>query len=282
MGLAFGCAAIASVFLAAPETSLYAQKLSAQVKLITERLPLEKQKKLENFASDIETYINDFDWSGQDMDYEIPLSLQIFLQDISASFEDRYSGTFLISNTTDLQFFDKYWRFPYQAGDRLLHDESVFHPFTGFINFYVNLILAGEFDKFSSLGGTPFYEKAKQINDQAKFNTQFMLGWEERTRLLESLTGPDNVPYRKGKNLLFAAFYAAGEADTTAPRLGLQGVAALESVLRKNPEHKEALDFLKAHYMDIAEIFKDDVPVLERLLVMDPAHKETYQRFIDE
>jgi hypothetical protein len=261
---------------------IHAQKLNSHVKLLLERLPLEKQKKLENFASDIESYINDYDWTGQEADFEIPLSLQIYLQDISANFEERYSGTFLISNTVDIQYYDKYWRFPYQAGDRLIHDESAFQPFMGFLDFYVNLVLGGEFDKTSSLGGTPFYEKAKLINEQAKFNTQFMLGWDERSKLIQSILNQDNVPFRKSKYLFFAAFYYAGQKDTSAQKYALQGVSILESILKQDPEHKEALDYIQAHYMQIADIFKDDNAMLQRMIAMDPVHKEAYQRVIDK
>jgi hypothetical protein len=261
---------------------LRAQKLNSQAKVILERLPLEKQKKLANFASDVASYINDTDWTGQDADYEIPLNLQIYLQDISVSFEDRYSGTFLISNTVDIQYYDKYWRFPYQEADRLVHDESMFSPLTGFIDFYVNLVLGGEFDKTSSLGGAPYYDKAKQINELAKFNTQFMQGWDERSKLIQSILSQDNVPFRKCGHLFFTAFYYSDQKDTTSRRFCLKGISILEGILKKDPEHKAALDFLKSHSVDIAKIFKDDNAVLQRMVALDPAHKEVYQRFIDD
>jgi len=256
------------------------QKLNSDVKLILERLPLEKQKKLENFTADIQTYINDFDWTGTDSDYEIPLSIQIYLQDISASYEDRYGGTFLISNTSDIQYYDKYWRFPHQAEDRLIHDETVYSAFTGFINFYVYLVLGAEFDKWGDLAGAPFYEKAKQINDQARFDAQFILGWDERTKLLQRIISQDNVPFRKSKSLFFAAINAA-EGDTSVARTCLQGVSLIEGVLNKDTEHKDALDFMKAHHLKIAEILKNDHEALRRLIAIDPEHREAYQRFID-
>jgi len=257
------------------------QKLNSDVKLILERLPLEKQKKLENFASDIQTYINDFDWTGTDSDYEIPLSIQIYLQDMSASYEDRYAGTFLISNTSDVQYYDKYWRFPHQAEDRIIHDETVYQSFTGFINFYVYLVLGAEFDKWGDLAGAPFFEKAKQINDQARFDTQFILGWEERTKLLQKIIGQDNIPFRRSKSQFFAAFTAV-EGDTSVARSCGQGLALIEAALQKDPEHKDALDFMKAHYLQIAEILKDENAMLRRLIAIDPEHAEAYQRFIDE
>jgi hypothetical protein len=273
----------AAVFILgfAVSAGVYGQKLNSDVKLILERLPLDKQKKLENFAADVQTYINDFDWTGTDSDYEIPLSVQIYLQDMSASYEDRYGGTFLISNTSDVQYYDKYWRFPHQAEDRLIHDDTVYKPFTGFINFYVYLVLGAEFDKWGDLAGTPFFEKAKQVNDQARFDTQFILGWEERTKLLQKIIGQDNIPFRKSKSQFFAALTAV-EGDTSVARLCGHGLTLIEGVLKKDPEHKDALDFLKAHYQQIAEIFENDDGSLQRLIAIDPEHKETYQRFIDE
>jgi hypothetical protein len=265
----------------AVSTGVHGQKLNSDVKLILERLPLEKQKKLENFAADIQTYINDFDWTETDSDYEIPLSIQIYLQDMSSSYEDRYGGTFLISNTSDVQYYDKYWRFPHQAEDRLIHDDTVYKPFNGFINFYVYLVLGAEFDKWGDLAGTPFFEKAKQVNDQARFDTQFILGWEERTKLLQRIISLDNIPFRKSKSQFYSALTAA-EGDTSVERSCGHGLALIETVLKKDPEHKDALDFLKAHYLQIAEIFKNDDGSLRRLIAVDPDHKDAYQRFIDE
>jgi hypothetical protein len=276
-------AALALVCLgaAAPPPSS-GQQLKASVKVILERLPLEKQKRLENLALDIETYVNDYDWTGGNTDWELPLNIQIYLQDISASFEDRYAGTFLISNTTDLQYFDKYWRFPHQAGDRLMHDESVYLPFTGFIDIYENLVLAAENDKYAAQGGAPYYERAKVLSDQARFNTQFMLGWDERIRLLQTLMGQENAGFRKAKFLLFSSFAAAEAGDTTAVPMGRQAVDAIDGVLKRNPDHKEALDLLKTHHVDIAELFRGDGAALERMKTLDAEHAETYQRIIDE
>jgi len=256
-----------------------AQHVSADVKLILERLPLEKQKKLATLEQDIETYLNDYTWL-EEQEWEIPLQIQIVLQDVSASFEDRYSGTFLISNTTDLQYYDKYWKFPYQAGDRLVHQEGVFDPFTGFIDFYVYLILGGELDKYSLLGGTKSYEKAKHINDQARFNTQFMLGWDERTKLLQSILDESNIPFRKAKYFLWIAITYGAEGDTTAEKYGIQGIEILEEFLKNHPDHKEARDFLKAHHIELGELFKNSPSILEKLIALDPEHEAGYRRHL--
>ena len=45
--------------------SVMAQKVHSQVKLMLERLPLEKQQKLKDFAEYIESYINDYNWTDE-------------------------------------------------------------------------------------------------------------------------------------------------------------------------------------------------------------------------
>jgi hypothetical protein len=270
-----GCFILLTLFAGMPR--LEAQKLVPQVKLILDRLPLEKQKRLVDFESAVSTYLADADWTG-DMSWELPLNLQVYLQDVSASFEDRYSGMCLISNMSDLQFYDKYWKFPYMAGDRIIYDVNLYEPFTGVINFYVYLILAGEYDKYSPLGGTPCYEKAKTIHDQARFNSTFIYGWDERGKLLQSLMGMDAQPFRRSKYCFFAAFDAASRADTTALQLGLEGLALLEGVRKKDPEHKETRDFLNAHHVNIAELFRNDPDALDRLAAADSTHAELYNR----
>ena len=94
-------------------SALYSQQIESSVKVVLERLPLEKQKKLKNLADELENYLNDYDWTGNDED-NFQITMQIFLQDMSVNYEDRYSGTFVISNNSDIQFYDKYWVFPYQ------------------------------------------------------------------------------------------------------------------------------------------------------------------------
>ncbi|MCJ7813148.1 DUF4835 family protein, partial [bacterium] len=120
---------------------VFAQRILSQVRMMLEKLPLEKQEKLKDFSDDVEVYINNYDWSGGSSNEEIPIDIQIFLTDNSVSYEARYSGTFLISNNLDNQYYDKYWRFPYEAGEQLEHNESEYHPFRGFIDFYINLMI---------------------------------------------------------------------------------------------------------------------------------------------
>jgi hypothetical protein len=261
---------------------LPAQKLKSKINMVMERLPLEKQKKLLNLGDMLETYINTYDYTDSQSNDEIPVQIQIFMTDNSVSYESRYSGTFLVSNTTDIQYYDKYWKFPYQEGNPLVHLENVYEPFTGLIDFYLYILLGGEFDKYDKLAGSPFYEKAKQINEQAKFNTQFVWGWDERTKLISFLLSDDNKPFRLMKDSYFAGMSYAGRQDTTARRLCRNAVFALEKVLQVNPDHKEAVQFLNVHHPEMLDLLKGDRPVIEALMRMDAARAATYKQYLEK
>jgi len=274
--------AFLGVFLAGLPIPVFTQQIDAQVKTMLERLPLEKQRKLKDLGEGIETYINDYDWTGESLDEKIPITIQIFLTDISVSYEDRYAGTFLITNNLDLQYYDKYWRFPYQVGERLEHNESAFHPFMGFINFYVYLIIAGEYDKYGRFLGTPFYEEAKQISDQAQFNSVFILGWKERTALIDKLLSEENKPFRMMKDFFFLGLSYVGEEDSTALKYCGQSLSLLEEILTQDPENKETLQFLQAHHIEYIHLFEEDQEVLEKLIRIDPDRAQTYRQYLEE
>lgn len=259
-----------------------AQKIRSQVRLMLERLPLEKQQRLKDFAEDIETYINDSDWTGEHSDEEIPVTIQIFLMDKSVSYEDRYSGTFVITNNMDLQYYDKYWVFPYQPGDQLFHSENEFHPFTGCLDFYICLIIGGEYDKYGRFMGTPYFEKAKNISNQAKFNSLYILGWQERSILIDKILSEEYKTFRTMKDLFFLGLSYVGEEDTTAQKYCGQALSLLDKIITEDPEDEEALHFLQAHHMEYIDIFKDKKEVLETLLRLDPENADTYRRHIEE
>lgn len=261
-------------------SSVHAQKLVSEVTIILDRLPLENQTLLKDLAADIQTYINDYEWTD-DNSYELPLTIQIFLMDNSVSYEDRYSGTFLISNNFDLQYYDKYWRFPLEEGYQLEHVMDVFNPFTGFIDFYIYLILASEHDKYGKFFGTPFYEKAKLLSDQALFNARFSTGWEERQELIQFLMGLDNKAFREMKDLYFLGLSYKGEEDDKMLQYCREALNMLGVILEKENDYDDAIQFMKAHHIEMIDIFHNSPEALKQLIRIDPDRASTYQQYLN-
>jgi hypothetical protein len=267
--------------LAAP---VFSQTLKATVSVTLENLPLEKQQKLANFQMVVEEYINNSDWTNNEFDVEIPLSLQIFFRtDLSASYEDRYGIQILISDNSDVQYFDKRCRMEYQQGERLQHSDGNWDSLTSLLDFFVNILIGDQMDKMGHLMGTPYFEKAKIIAEQAKFGMgRFQDGWDLRNDLILDILSDKNLPFREMKDYFFYGLYYAEEDPNKARKYTAAAVDMIEEILSKDPENERCKKFLTAHHIELIDLFKDtdNKEIFEKLISLDPEREETYREYL--
>ncbi|MBN1996445.1 DUF4835 family protein [candidate division KSB1 bacterium] len=260
--------------------SVSAQRIEAQVKVTLDGLSQDKQTKLAGFADKIEHYINSYNWSDDPWDTVVYVYFEMAPQDISTGAEERYSSVLMISNTNDIQFSDKRWKFAYQAEEILVHDEAYLHSFTNMVDFYIYLILGGEFDKWGTLGGTVYYEKARHIAEQSKFSlARYIDGWDRRLDLVNLLLSDRHKPFREMVDYYFYGISFIREDNAKARKHCATAVEMLDKILSNEPENEYAKNFIEAHRSEMLEIFrraKDKTP-LRTLRVLDPDNERMYQ-----
>jgi len=281
------------LFASSPSVTL-AQKVRAEVKTILEKLPLDKQEKLRDFASRVQDYINNYRWTEDQDAGEIRLSVQMVLEDISVSGEDRYRAELLVSLVSspvspksDLQFYDRRCRFAYQKNEPLVHSEGVFAPLTGLLDYYVCLILGGEFDKYGKLLGDPYFQKARDVAEQGKFSRgQFTEGWDLRLEQAKKFLSEDFRKFREMKDYYFYGLTWVPEDENKARQYIRVAVDMLAEVLKKDPRLPQAHQFLDAHHMEIVDLFKtqSDRRIFATLLAIDPdpAHEKVYREHLPQ
>ena len=260
--------------------SANAQRIEAKVTTDVRTLPLDKQDKLRDFADKVTHYINSFEWCNDPWRTVVLVDIQLILEDMSSGAEERYKGQILVHNNYDLQFFDKRWRFAYQSGDVLVHDENTLNSFTSAVDFYIYLILGGEFDKWTTLGGAPYYEKARHIAEQSKFGLgRFIDGWDRRLELVNELLSETHKPYREMLDYYFYGLSFIKEDNAKTRIHCATAIKMLDKILAKDPENEYAKKFIDAHHIEMVEIFRraQDKEPLRTLLVLDPAHAQTYR-----
>lgn len=260
-----------------------AQKIVSEVTVILEKLPLEKREKLVDFQQILSDYINEYEWCDDQYQTVIQIQIQIYLQDASVSFEDRYTGNLLITNSSDIQLYDKRWKFNYDSFEPLIPDENRFHPLTSVLEFYIYIILAAEFDKYEKFGGTPYYNKVMNINEQARFS-KFIEGWDERKILIEKILNKENEPYREALYSYFLGISSSSD-DFEATRKHCKNAIQLLAKLIMNRDFSFELpkQFINGHRTEIINIFKDAEEyrdVFEILIKIDPDHKEDYENYL--
>lgn len=101
-----------------------------------------------------------------------------------------------------LNFADREWEFEYIESFPLEYNDNAYiSNLTSMLAFYAYIILGMDYDSFSELGGTPYFQKALMVVNNAQ--TSNRPGWQalgsnrNRYALIENLNNPQMVELRK-------------------------------------------------------------------------------------
>ncbi len=189
-----------------------AQEFNCQVSLNYDQLEGNSYAYLTELEDRIGDYVNDFRWT--DIQFQekerIKCLIQISIESGNSNFD--FSGRVIFSvlrpihstvtETNSIILNDDNWQFNYPQGKTLIHDELQFENLTGTLDFFMNVILGYDFDSFSKLGGTPYFQKAQNVVDLAQ--TTSAIGWSRtannrrnRFNLVNDLLNPSYEPLRR-------------------------------------------------------------------------------------
>ncbi len=272
---------ITSIFF---NTRVLAQSITVTVDLELNALPDENREKLQDFKQILEDYLNNYKWTKDEFIGEFKINWTLLLQDISVSYQDRYKVQIVVTNNSDVQYSDRRCRFAYQKGEIPVHSENNWDSLTSLLDFYINIIIGEEMDKFGHLLGTPYFEKAKLIAEQARFGLgQFIEGWDLRVELINDLLNDKTKKYREMKDFYFYGLYFANEDPEKAKTYCKEAINMLEEIKQgEDPKYKRCEKFIEAHYIEIVELFKDsnNKEVFEKMIKLDPDRANIYQEYL--
>ncbi|MCI0694230.1 DUF4835 family protein [candidate division KSB1 bacterium] len=257
------------------------KRLRAKVTVILEKLPVDKKAKMANFHEKVANYINSRDWIEEDYVNPIDIGVQLFLEDSPSTVEDRYRCNILVSGP-DIQYYDKRSRFAFQENE-VLKPGAEFSPILGLIDFYINLVIGNELDKYGLLEGTRYFEKARGILQQGKFaRPPFFEGWDWRDETMRAIFSDNYKKFREMKDYYFYGLSLNDDEITQKRDYVKQAVEKLAEVLKENRDNLGAKQFIDAHYQEIVELFKDtgDDSVFRILIRIDPDRENIYQEYI--
>lgn len=227
----------------------------------------------ESLKNDLENYINEFRWTEVEFQEQERISCQLSIvlvdgdQDFNFVAETVISARRPIYNTTSettsIIIGDQSWQFSYPQGKSLIHEELQFESLTGFIDYYMYLILGYDFDSFSPLGGTDYFELAQNVVDLAQ--NENALGWNrnsnnQRNRfvLIADLL---NNNYHALRNAYYSYHRLGLDIFTQRPEEARQQVlTSLEEI--RDAKRRSTSNFLYDLFFDskskeIASIFRD-------------------------
>lgn len=196
-----------------------------------------------------------------------------------------YGSTYntVIFNQLDLNF-----NFSYQEFQAMEFQQNAnVYNLTGILAFYVNVVIGLNYDSYSSEGGTPYYQKAREILNAS----QTMDGWrpndgqsmKNRFYLIDNLLNDRYLPVRKA----FYAYHLNGldimNKDVTKGRDEIyKALESFESITKVYPNSMLVKVFFNAKYKELIEIYKgaptaEQNKAIDLLSRMDPANKNFYE-----
>jgi len=273
--------------------SLHAQEVECSVQVNFESVASTNKEYLQNFASDIKDYINNFKWGPENLEEKVKCTFSVFVQNVVG--DNRYSAQVFIGSqrkifgtgesSAVLRLFDESWEFTFIKDRPLNHNPYTYNDLTSFLDFYIYLILGYDYDTFDPLSGTTFFQKAADIASLGRSNGQ--KGWQpttssySRVQLIEELLNPTYEPVRKASYAYhFTGLDSIAIASEKAYKNMLSAIESIASVKKRaDPRNVIIKTFFDTKYQEIAKKFEGypDPAVYLRLSVIDQSHMKAYE-----
>lgn len=281
-------------FLLLPFTVALAQ-LDCDVIINIQSIP-HAAEKLQNFERDVENYMNSNKWSTEDLGGEkIKCSMNIFF--VTTTSENSYQAQVFIGsrrpiyhgenktdkNTIMVRIFDDKWDFTYDKSQPLYRNETQFDALTDFLDYYAYIIIGFDFDSYSKQGGTPYFQKAMALVNQAPSGSK---GWDRATGtsysrygFAEEINNPKNQPFREGWYLYH---YKGLDLLSTKPDAAYKNmvkfIQSIADLKKTSPRGILFRIFFETKYEELAEVFKGygDRSIYQLLVSVDQAHQNAY------
>lgn len=279
------------VFL--PAAGATAQEIDCTVSINTELLTSEARENLQEFADQLQNYVNSYRWTNEDIAPEkISCTFNISFQ--GSPRQNRYTAQVFVgsqrriynseSNTALLRVLDDKWEFEYLRGQQIIHDETVFDPLVSFMDYYVYMIIGLDFESYQPGAGVPYLQKAMNVVNTARSGGK---GWElgspstySRGQLVDEWL---SAKFQDLRSALYRYHYIGLDYlyhdEAKAKRNILAALRQIGKLQSEINQPSQAIKiFFDTKYLEIAETFRnyDDLTVFDTLIEVDPAHKQTY------
>lgn len=287
-----------SALLVAPATG---QELNCRVQLDDSQLSGAESEFdfLDDLERKIQEYLNTRSWTDDRFlrHERISCSMQIVvLQSISISeFEARLIVTSqrpiygTSQSTVVVRINDPKWRFEFGRGSSLNYDPDRYDSLTSVLDFYAYMILGYDYDTFSPLGGTPYFELARTVADQAEGSGD--PGWssvstqQNRVQLLSDLLDQRHEPLRR----VYYQYHRKGldqfVSETETARTEMMEVLKTLRKLNRRLSRSYAMNiFFSTKSQEFTAFFagSDLASQAHSLLVqMDPSHSSEYGKLVE-
>lgn len=203
---------LACAIVALFANSAVAQELEIRIQVNHSQLQGVDNSKYESMQKALNELVTNQIWTNNVFKTEERIKCNMMLNITKEVYSDEFQGTLQVVSSRPiygtgydspmLNILDKNVQFKYADGETLIFNENSHDELTSLIAYYVYIIIGFDYDSFGKMGGTPYFEKAQKIVNNAQGSNYS--GWKsfetnKRNRywLAENLMNSVYAPIRE-------------------------------------------------------------------------------------
>ncbi|MCE5347829.1 MAG: DUF4835 family protein [Bacteroidales bacterium] len=282
-------------------TIIYSQELNCNVQVSAQSIQGSNREVYESMQRDIYEFLNNTIWTKHVFSYAERIDCNILINLTSQLSAGEFKGTIQVQlrrpvfnttyNSTILNFIDNNFQFEYVEFQPLEFDPSTHRSnLVSVLAYYTYLILGFDYDSFSLMGGTEFFQMAEKIVSNAQNAPE--AGWKpydgsrnrNRYWLVKNLLDKEYEGVRQ-----FIYDYNINGLDKMESKISearlsiVESLKLLQEVYRKKPDPYMYLMqvVLESKSDELVNIFTPAFPeeksrVIQILTEIDPSNKSKY------
>lgn len=278
-----------------------AQELNCSVSVNASQIQTSDAGIFKDLENSIEQFMNGRKWTTDTYKNHEKIVCNILITitkmpaigSFSASVQVQSARPVFNSNYTSLlfNFADREWEFEYIESMPLEYNDNTFTSnLTSMLAFYAYLIIGLDYDSFSELGGTPYFQRALAVVNNAQQSG--LPGWQaigsnrNRYWIIENLNNPQMLDLRKA---IYTYHRQGLDIFESNPEQGrqviLNGLKDIKKVRDVNPNSILVVTFFDAKGKELADIFSDGNIQIRRqaydiITAIDPSNRSNYEKII--
>lgn len=276
----------------------FSQELNCQVNINTNQIQGTTEKQIfDQLQKSIFEFMNNTKWTKDNFTFQEKIDCSFLIIIKSKLSEDEYSASIQVQSrrpvykssyfTQVFNYEDDNFQFKFQQFSQLEFQLTTFqNNLTSVLAYYAYVVIASDYDTFSPLGGTEYWQNAQLIVNNAQ--TASEKGWrsgesnKNRYWLVENTLQPvfkgiRDCNYQFAKNGLDIMWEKKDEGRANV----LNALELLKTVYTDRPASFNMQLFFNAKCDELVNIFKGGTPEektksSEILILVDPANTNKY------
>ena len=281
----------------------FTQELNCKIVINAQQIQTQETRIFQDMERAFKEFLNNKKWTQDEFEDKERIDCNLIITLNSMPSIGNFTATVQIQsarpiynsnyNSLVLNYADRNWSFEYLESQPMDFNENSFlYDITSLLAYYAYLIIGIDYDTFSETGGTPYFQKAQKIVQNAAASgregswSQFG-GERNRYWLIENILSLQMEPIRKG---WYTYHRLAMDIFQEAPDASRVKILEVLNVLKKvsiiRPNSILLIAFLDAKSDELINIFKEGDPNLKKqaynvLSVIDPSKTSNYEVILE-